>query len=215
MAAAVADKARVKMLCTLMDGRAYTATELSLAAEVAPSTASSHLARLLEQRLIDCLPQGRHRYFRLAGPQVAEALETMMGLAGADRAVIRSRTPPALRFARTCYDHMAGELAVTLHDRLFELGWFDEGRYRLSEAGQCQLERLGIDHHARTTRRRFACACLDWSERRVHLGGQLGATLLLTFERKDWLRRRLDSRELALTDKGHQALGKHFNLEFR
>lgn len=212
VAAAVADKTRATMLCALMDGRAYTATELSVVADVAASTASSHLARLLEQHLIECVPQGRHRYFRIANRQVAAALETLMGLVSPDKATIRSNTPANLRFARTCYDHMAGELAVALHDSLVERGWLHAEHYELSTEGRLQLSRLGVDCSPTASRRRFACACLDWSERQSHLGGQLGAALLQACERQGWVMRQLDSRELQLTASGRQSLKKLYGL---
>lgn len=146
LSAAIADRTRARMLCLLMDGRAYTATELSAAVEVAPSTASAHLAKLLEQRLIACVKQGRYRYFRLAGQPVAEALEGLMALAGVPRTSVKSSTPTTLQYARTCYDHMAGEVAVKLHDRLHALNWLSgEEDYRLSDAGQAALARLGVD----------------------------------------------------------------------
>jgi DNA-binding transcriptional ArsR family regulator len=214
LAAAIADKARARMLCALMDGRAYTATELSTVAEVAASTASSHLARLSKQQLIACVQQGRHRYFRIASRQVAEALETLMGLAGADKVTVRSSTPSHLRFARTCYDHMAGEVAVALHDRLMELGWLDCESYALSADGKAELSRFGVDCNPSASRRRFACACLDWSERHAHLGGQLGAALLQAFEQQGWVRRQLDGRELQLTLQGKRALAERFGLRF-
>lgn len=146
LSAAIADRTRARMLCLLMDGRAYTATELSAAVEVAPSTASAHLAKLLEQRLIACVKQGRYRYFRLAGQPVADALEGLMALAGVPRPSVKSSTPTTLQYARTCYDHMAGEVAVKLHDRLHALNWLaGEEDYRLSDAGQAALTRLGVD----------------------------------------------------------------------
>lgn len=215
VAAAIGDKTRIRMLCALMDGRAYTATELSTVADVSASTASSHLARLQEQHLINCIPQGRHRYFRLANLQVAEALEKLMGLAVTDQITLRSKTPQRLRFARTCYDHMAGELAVALHDRLCSKGWMNEGQYTLSTAGLQALERLGVSLAPTTGQRKFACACLDWSERRPHLGGHLGAMLLIAFERQGWIVRQLDSRALQLTGTGRKALQTHFDLMFK
>lgn len=165
-----------------------------------PSTASAHLAKLLEQRLIACVKQGRYRYFRLAGQPVAEALEGLMALAGVPRPSAKSSTPTTLQYARTCYDHMAGEVAVKLHDRLHALNWLSgEEDYRLSDVGQASLARLGVDCSPPPTRRRFACGCTDWSERRSHLGGALGAALLAAFIQRGWIVRRLDSRELQLT----------------
>lgn len=215
VAAAIGDKTRIRMLCALMDGRAYTATELSTVADVSASTASSHLARLQDQRLIACVPQGRHRYFRLANLQVAETLEKLMGLAVPDQITLRSNTPQRLRFARTCYDHMAGELAVALHDRLCSRGWINSEHYTLSDDGQQAFKRLGWSIAPITGQRKFACACLDWSERRPHLGGHLGAMLLLAFERQGWVVRQLDSRALQLTSLGKKALLAHFDLVFK
>ncbi|MBB1580601.1 helix-turn-helix transcriptional regulator [Serratia sp. OS31] len=213
LSGAIADRTRACMLCLLMDGRAYTATELSAAVDVAASTASGHLARLQEQRLIACVKQGRYRYFRLAGPAVATALETLMALAGVEKPVVKSTTPTSLQFARTCYDHLAGEIAIKLHERLHQLTWLEgEEDYRLSEAGLTALTRLGVDCSPAPSRRRFACGCLDWSERKAHLGGALGAALLTTFISRGWIKRQLESRELQLTASGKKALKAHFDL---
>ncbi|WP_455424499.1 ArsR/SmtB family transcription factor [Dryocola sp. LX212] len=212
VAAAIADKTRSRILCALMDGRAWTATELSVMAEVAPSTGSSHLAKLLDLSLIACVQQGRHRYYRLYSHQIAEALEGLMGLVSVDRSVLRSKTPHDLRYARTCYDHMAGEVAVVLHDRLFSLGWLEGEEYALTAEGYAQCERLGIKTRTGSSRRRLACGCLDWSERRVHLGGVLGTTLLQTCEAKEWIKRDLISRELHFTAAGKRGLKKVFGI---
>lgn len=213
LTAAIADRTRARMLCLLMDGRAYTATELSAAVDVAASTASSHIARLLEQNLVTCVKQGRNRFYRLAGKPVADMLETLMTLAGVERPAVKSSAPLSLRFARTCYDHMAGEVAVQLHHRLLELAWLTGERdYQLNEQGRTALTRLGVDCSPMPTRRRFACDCLDWSERKAHLGGALGAALLTTFEKRGWVRRHLDSRELQLTAAGKKMLKTHFGL---
>ena len=214
VAGAVADKTRAGMLCMLMDGRAYTATELAAATSVSASTASSHLARLTHQHLVECLPQGRHRYFRIASKEVATALETLMGLVGARVRNVCPNTPVHLRFARTCYDHMAGEVAVALHDRLLDLGWLARESYQLSDSGQAELAALGVDWPATRGRRRFACGCLDWSQRQAHLGGQLGAAMLHTFEEKHWVERFPESRQLQLTARGRKALDTHFGLTF-
>ncbi|OMQ25770.1 ArsR/SmtB family transcription factor [Serratia oryzae] len=215
LTAAIADRTRARMLCLLMDGRAYTATELSAAVDVAASTASSHLARLQEQRLIACVKQGRYRFYRLASQAVAEVLETLMALAGVEQPVVKSTTPTSLRFARTCYDHMAGEVAVLLHNRLFELAWLNgDNDYQLSNQGQEALAQLGINCSPASSRRRFACGCLDWSERKAHLGGALGAALLAAFEKRGWVQRQLDSRALQLTAAGKKALNAHFGISF-
>lgn len=215
IAAAIAEPARTRMLYCLMDGHARTGTELAAVAEVSASTASVHLARLAEQRLVKVTPQGRHRYYSLEGPEVAAALEALTVLAGTPRPSFKPHTPPRLRAARTCYDHMAGALAVAWLQRLLQLGWLEErgGHYEVSEAGESAFAALGLDLAAvRAERRRFACACLDWSERRPHVAGALGAALLGLALRRRWLTRDLDSRALRLTPTGRRELDARFGL---
>ena len=171
VAAAIADGSRARMLCALMDGRAWTATELSLMAEVSASTASSHLARLQQQGLTACVRQGKHRYYRIASHEVALVVEQLMGLVDMGTGALRSKTPERLRFARSCYDHLAGELGVRLHDGLMSQGWLEAEGHGLTPQGEQHLGQLGIDCVA-TGKRPFACHCLDWSERRMHLAGQ-------------------------------------------
>ncbi len=161
---------------------------------------------------------GRHRYYSLAGANVASALEALSVLAGAPRRAFVPTTPPRLRAARTCYDHIAGTLGVALHDRFKALGWLTGlsagGRdYDLSPGGTKAFEALGIDlGAARTLRRRFAYACLDWSERRHHLAGALGAAFLSVALRKQWVTPDLDSRVLTATALGRRELAARFGL---
>jgi DNA-binding transcriptional ArsR family regulator len=218
IAAAIAEPARARMLCCLLDGHARTSTELAVVAEVSPSTASVHLARLKEQQLVQAAAQGRHRYYRLADRNVAQALEALMVVAGAAAPRFAPSTPPPLRAARTCYDHMAGAVAVALHDRFIALRWMRAGsdgkEYDLTPDGEQALDALGLDVPAlRALRRRFACACLDWSERRPHIGGALGAALLRHALEKKWMSQDLDSRALRLTPAGRRALQSRFGLE--
>jgi DNA-binding transcriptional ArsR family regulator len=187
-AGAVADRTRARMLSALMGGRAYTATELSLSGGVSASTASAHLRTLVEQGLIECVPQGRHRYFRIASHEVGQAMEAMMAIA-AKQPGVRSSTPAEMRFARTCYDHMAGVVAVALHDRLIALGWLNNDSSSVSEIGRAELTGIGIRCDPSKSRRRFALACLDWSERSPHVGGLLGASILAAFQSSHWVRR--------------------------
>ena len=210
-ATAVADRTRARMLCALMDGRAYTATEMSVVGGVSASTASAHLRVLVEKGMINCAVQGRHRYFRIASHEVADTLESIMGLA-AKQPGLQSRVPTKLRFARTCYDHMAGVVAVALHDRLVALRWLTDDSSSVSDMGRAELSRIGIHLVRSTSRRRLAFGCLDWSERRPHSGGLLGAAILATFETRRWVIRQPDSRELVLTVKGSKALNDHFGL---
>jgi DNA-binding transcriptional ArsR family regulator len=215
LAGAIAEPARARMLCCLLDGHARTATELAAVGEVAASTASAHLARLKEQRLVESVAQGKHRYFRLAGSEVAAVLEGLLVVAGAPRGGFQPGTPSRLRAARTCYDHMAGTAGVALHDRLHAQGWLrTEGDvYELTAEGAVALESLGLDiESARRSRRRFACACLDWSERRPHLGGALGAAWLQLSLRRGWVRQALDGRALTLTPKAQREMPELFGL---
>ena len=209
LAGAIAEPARARMLCSLLDGHARTATELSVLAEVGASTASAHLTRLCKDGLLSMVAQGKHRYYRLASGEVAQALEALLVVAGVPRSVFTPSTPDRLRHARTCYDHMAGTVAVILHDQLLAQDWLrgDDGNYRLSVAGAIGMAALGVDTAALAgQRRRFACACLDWSERRFHLGGALGAAVLQLALRQGWAERELDSRALKVTAAGQQRL---------
>lgn len=210
IAAAIAEPARARILYSLLDGRARTATELSALADVSPSTTSTHLRRLEVHRLVQVVAQGRHRYYSLAGENVAAALEALSVLAGSSGHAVEPRTPARLRAARTCYDHIAGALGVRLHDRLKALKWLrpaGERAYEVTSAGVAGLGRMGVDvEAARAARRRFATACLDWSERRYHLAGALGAAVLATALRRKWIVRDLDSRIVTLTSHGQREL---------
>ena len=210
VAAAMADPSRVKMLCALMDGRAWTATELSAAAEVAPSTASGHLARLVEGKLITCLSQGRHRYYRLAGADVAALVEQMMGLSWSRITPPETSAPEALREARTCYDHLAGTVAVQIYDFMQEEGWLEADGSALTLYGREQFLKLGIPLRAHS-RRKACCTCLDWSERRFHLGGEAGAVLLVYLESKGWIQRVAGYREVVVTASGKAAVKRFFS----
>lgn len=200
-----------------MDGRARTSTELSAVADVGTSTASVHLDRLVKARLVRVAAEGRYRYFSLAGPEVADLLEGLTALAGASRARFVPSTPCRLRQARSCYDHLAGSLGVALHDRLLAIGWISgAGRagYALSKWGRKGLAGIGVDPgEAEGRRRRFAYGCLDWSERRCHLAGSLGAAILDLALRKKWLLREPGSRGLTLSSLGRGEFQRAFGLE--
>src|SRR5215467_2472262 len=197
IAAAIGEPARARILYCLLDNRARSSTELAVVAGVSPSTASVHLNRLTNEQLIKVVPQGKHRYYSLQGPEVAGVLEGLSVLAGGSRSRFTPTTPTYLRAARTCYDHMAGALGVALHDRLKALGWLAAGRgqaYDLTASGSKALMALGIDvEGTRKLRRRFAFACLDWSERRSHVGGAVGAELLKLALRRRWVAQEFDS----------------------
>jgi DNA-binding transcriptional ArsR family regulator len=210
IAAAIGEPARARMLYCLADGRARTSTELAVVAEVSPSTASVHLQRLKNQKLVSLHVQGKHRYYSLGGTNVADVLEALSVLAGGAREPFVTTAPDDLRAARTCYDHVAGTLGVALHDRLAAMGWLsnssrDSSDYTLTPNGIKALASLGIDLEAtRSLRRRFAFPCLDWSERRPHLGGALAAALLRLMLKKKWVTQELDSRALRVTAAGRR-----------
>jgi DNA-binding transcriptional ArsR family regulator len=216
IAAAIGEPARTRILYCLMDGRARTSTELALVAEVSPSTASSHLNRLFAERLIKVLVQGKHHYYSLHGPAVARVLEGLSVLAGGRLSTFVPSTPNRLRNARTCYDHMAGTVAVALHDRLIDLDWLTPlagSAYDVTAKGAKALGALGIDvDAARLLRRRFAYACVDWSERRPHVGGAVGAALLELALRKRWVRQDDDGRELSVTIVGTREMRTRFGM---
>jgi len=193
IASLIGDPGRANMLTALMDGRALTASELGGAAGVTPQTASGHLSRLVDAGLLAVRKQGRHRYFRLSGPDVGETLEALMGLAQRTGAV-RVRTGPreaALREARICYDHLAGARGVALLESLRTKKVVEgEQEVTLTDTGRAFVSVLGLDLDRLDTGRRPLCRlCLDWSERRAHLGGALGAALLDMMVDRRWLRR--------------------------
>ena len=202
LAALIGDPTRSRMLACLMSGQALTATELAAESGVSASTASTHLARLTSGGVLEVRAQGRHRYFRLADADIAAALEALMGAATAQR---RSFGPadPALRAARVCYDHLAGEAGVRLHDALRTHGLLQADSGALTDAGEAWCRRQGLDLEALQASRRPLCRpCLDWSERRDHLAGALGAALLQDLLRRGHARRIPGSRALRLDRAG-------------
>jgi DNA-binding transcriptional ArsR family regulator len=211
VAAAIGEPARARMLYCLMDNHARTSTELAVVAEVSPSTASVHLNRLKAEGLVTMVVQGKHRYYSLEGPRVARVLEGLSVLAGNSRKFVPN-TPRQFCAARTCYDHLAGTLGVLLHDRLKTAGWMS-AVYDVTPAGFRGFQGLGIDvDKVRATRRKFAFGCLDWSERRMHLGGAMGSALLELALRKKWVTQELDTRALRVTTFGRRELRARFGL---
>ena len=211
LGALIGDPARANILTALMAGGALTASELAAEAGVTVQTASSHLKKLEAADLLIQRKQGRHRYFALADDDVGALLETMMSLA-ARRGLTRTRTgpkDPALRKARVCYNHLAGELGVALYDGLLASGYLTErdGEPVLTAAGRARMTGFGIDVAALEAQRRPLCrSCLDWSARRTHLAGSLGQGLLSRFEELGWGSREPGSRAVTFTASGEQSL---------
>jgi DNA-binding transcriptional ArsR family regulator len=213
----IGDPARANMLSALMGGRALTPTELSAHAGITLQTASSHLAKLEAGGLVTQRKQGRHRYYALAEDEVGLMLESLMGFA-ASRGLTRHRPgpkDPALRKARVCYNHLAGDYGVRLLDSLIAARQIEvTGEdLALTAAGRHRVEALGIDYGSLKKSRRPICrTCLDWSERRSHLAGSLGEALLTLFIDKGWAKREKNSRAIRFTDKGEEAFLELFPL---
>lgn len=220
IAAILGDPARAAILISLLDGRAQTAGELAFVAGVSASTASSHLGRLVDGGLITVIRQGRHRYHRLARPEAAQALEALTVLATAPPR--RPRTPGprdlAMREGRTCYDHFAGRLGVALADAMSVAAYVEEDGqdFRVTEAGERRLACAGIDVAALRRLRRALCRrCIDWSERRPHLAGAVGAQLTMRCMSAGWVERIGTTRCVRVTSAGQRALLDLFGLDLR
>ncbi len=211
VASLIGDQARAEILTVLMADRALTATELASHAGITRATTSSHLAKLVDARLISMVKQGRHRYFRLADRDVAKLLESLMGVAFRTGAVRLASSPrePALRKARICYDHLAGELAVWAFERMVAKRVFviDPGNFALTPSGASWFESHGISAESLPNPRRVLCRpCLDWGERRHHLAGALGAALMQHCFALRWAKRVANSRVVAFTPHGEREL---------
>jgi DNA-binding transcriptional ArsR family regulator len=211
------DPARVNMMIALLDGRAWTARELAEIGGVTPQTASSHLGKLAAANMVCVDRQGRHRYHRIASAEVAALLE-QMHVAGAalDGTRARARIPgsrdAALRELRSCYDHLAGRVAVEVSDKLLEKE-SSSAAWGLSNQGKSRLEELGIDLASLEAGRRTFCRpCLDWSERRPHVAGSVGSALLARVRDLGWIRSRPQDRALTLTEAGERGMAKVFAI---
>ncbi|RAT97422.1 helix-turn-helix transcriptional regulator [Brevibacillus sp. Leaf182] len=217
VASLIGEPSRVSILVSLMNGKALPASELARTAKVTPQTASAHLAKLVEGGLLVSESHGRHRYYRLASPDVAHALESLMTIAAPKpvRSLRESDQLRAIRYARTCYDHLAGEVGVALTQKMLELQLIEASGqdYVLSEAGKTKLQSLGVDLVAKPkSRRRYARPCLDWSERRHHLAGSLGASLTNRFFELGWIERVPGGRAVRVTPLGTSGFMTEFGL---
>ncbi len=217
IAALLSDPTRVNVLIALSDGRALPAGELARRARVAPSTASAHLAMLVEHGILAVKRQGRHRYFHLADPAIVQAMEMLAVMAppAPIHSLRESEIARSLHFARTCYDHLAGTVGVGITQALVEqklLTPLDDG-YSLTADGAERLQRLGIDCAvAQCQRRPFAPHHIDWSARRHHLAGALGSALARRLFELDWIARTPASRAVRVTDAGRRGLQEQFGL---
>ena len=213
VAATIGDPTRIRMLLLLMEVRSLTAKELAYGAGVEPATASAHLRRLEADALITSLSSGRYKYFGLRSPAVAEMVESLLVVAPEKPAdPRRSTVPENLRAARLCYDHLAGQLGTEVSEKLLSRGWLTQlddthGAYEVTPEGEQALAAIGVDVNAlRHGRRRFAYGCMDWSERRPHLAGALGAAVGERCIALGWLARQKHSRALSVTEAGQREL---------
>lgn len=216
VAALLADRARAAMLTALLDGRPLAAGELARTAGVSAQTASAHLGRLLDGGLVTVVQQGRHRYYRLRGSEIAQVIEALSRISPPVevRSLRQSRDARRLREARTCYDHLAGEAGVALFAALVGGGLIEadgQDAYEVTVKGEERLEALGLDVAGlRKARRRFAWQCLDWTERRPHLNGALGTALTDRMIELGWFERGTTRRALLVTEAGHRGLADSF-----
>lgn len=214
----MADPARAAMLTVLLDGRALPAGELAYASGVTAQTASSHLAKLLEGGLLAVETEGRHRYYRLAGFHIAQALEQLAAIQSEIPVRRKALSPQArqLRFARCCYDHLAGQIGVAVTCGLQQRGYIvatHDKQFAITPAGIDWFGGIGLDVGTiRPTRRGVARQCLDWTERTHHLAGPLGVRLLSVLCGSAWLRRTQNSRAVEITPKGWMELRRHFGI---
>lgn len=216
IASLIGDKGRAVMLWSLLDGKAYTATELATFANVSRQSVSNQLSLLLEANLVAVEKQGRYRYFRLANEHVAKVIESMGSLIPNQKAEIKmTAEAQKLAFARTCYDHMAGQISVALVEFLKEkeIVILKGEAFEVTKTGHDWFSELGIDVTTLTAKKRsFAHKCLDWTERKHHIAGALGAAILEKFLKKDWVRRKPNTRELLITPLGELKLFDELKL---
>lgn len=220
--ALIGEPARATMLWSLLDGKALTATELAIRADVSAQSASMHLNKLVQAELLAVESQGRHRYYRFRKPETAYVIEALANLITPHdqkthaSSISHSLSPPTgIRYCRTCYDHLAGKVAVEITNRLVhqKIMHVENDHYDVTRKGQQWFNALGIDAESlRDERRQFARRCLDWSERKPHLAGALGAALLTTWTDSGWITRQKNTRATTLTAKGQQGFYKLLGL---
>lgn len=211
LSALIGESARAKMLWNLLDGKAYTATELALAADISSTSASNHLSKLLEAELLKVEVQGRHRYYAFARPEVAYVIESMANLSNKTTHTNKEdkQAVAGIKYCRSCYDHLAGQVGVRITEALETkklIRKFNR-EYIITGKGWQWLSQLDIhNEHIENGRRSLARQCLDWSERKPHMAGQIGALLMQKMLERNWLRKMQFSRELIITSKGKKSI---------
>jgi DNA-binding transcriptional ArsR family regulator len=216
-ASLIGDPTRASILWTLMDGRAFTATELAVSVNTSPQNISMHLGKLLDADLLCVEKQGRHKYYRFSNKEVAYALEAMASLVPKPEVAAKSKTEayPPIKFCRTCYDHLAGKIGVALTDSLLEQKIIldQNNTFEISSEGEKWFSDFGINlEEAKKQKRIFLKPCLDWSERRNHIAGSVGTLLFNKMLKEDWFRKNENSRAITVTGKGEKELLKYFKI---
>ena len=217
IAALISEPSRASILSALMGGEALPASELAYRSQITPQTASSHLAKLVDGNLIEVAKIGRHRYYSLKNEDVAKIIESLQVIAPEQKSIVKAnpKVPQKLRYVRTCYDHLAGKLGVSVTQSLLEDGYLSEAEdaYLLTTNGEKLMETWQIDiAELQKKRRKFAYPCLDWSERRFHIAGSLGAAIKNVFFENEWVKHVPHSRALLVTKKGERILKENFNI---
>jgi DNA-binding transcriptional ArsR family regulator len=216
-AALIGDPTRASIMWTLLDGRAFTATELAISANTSPQNISMHLGKLLEANLLCVEKQGRHKYYRFSNKEVAYVVEAMANLIPKPEIASKNKTEnyPPIKYCRTCYDHLAGKIGVALTDSLLEQKIIIENNntFEISSEGEKWFSDFGINiKDAQKQKRIFLKPCLDWSERRNHIAGSIGTLLLNKMLNEDWIRRTANSRAIVITGKGEKEFLKYFKI---
>lgn len=216
IASLVGDPVRANILWTLLDGKAYTATELAVCADISAQNASMHLNKLLQADLLAVENQGRHRYYKYSRQEVAYAIEALVNLVPYHSSKINSiENNSAIKYCRTCYDHLAGRVGVLIADSLLEKKFivYNTSNFEITVKGLKWFTGIDIEiEELKQQRRAFARPCLDWSERRNHIAGSLGSALLDKMLSFDWIRKTKNSRVIVITAKGQKALYDNFKI---
>lgn len=211
IASLIGDPTRATVLWLLLDGKAFTATELSVAADTSPQNMSMHLNKLIEAELLSVESQGRHKYYKYARKDIAYAVEALANLLPPERPAEKKLSP--VTYCRTCYDHLAGKVGVLITDSLLKQKIISED-FEVTKKGEKWFGGLGIDiEQLQTQRRSFLRPCLDWSERRYHIAGSLAASLLDKMLEEDWVRRTRNSRAIVVTAAGQQKMYEYFKTK--
>lgn len=213
----IGDATRASILWNLLDGRAFTATELAIAIETSAQNISMHLGKLLDANLISVEKQGRHKYYRFSNKEVAYAVEAMANLIPKPEISAKKKTEnyPPIKYCRTCYDHLAGKIGVALADSLLEQKIIIEknNTFEITSEGEKWFSDFGVNiGDAKKQKRIFLKPCLDWSERRYHIAGSVGTLLLNKMLEQDWIRRTKDSRVIIITGKGEKEMLQNFKI---